>query len=287
MDKDKGLGILAILITVLIWGISFINIKIAVAVIGPMTLGLLRFIIATVLLWALKRYKEPQSRLKKKDFLPMVWTGFIGITLYFFFENNGVKLVSPGSAAIIIAAIPIASVIAETAIHKKPLSLKLILSAFLSVIGVGLVTGVAPAVGDNPLGYWYMGGAVLVWVMYTLVSKPLFQRYSSLAITYYQTVVGTILFVPVAIFENTQWALITPVIWINVVILGVFASAIGFYLYLMAMDKLGISVSSLYLNLIPIFTLIFSVLFMKDTVSWGQLGGAALVITAVVSAGRK
>lgn len=278
---------MAVLITVFIWGISFINIKIAVAVIGPMTLGFLRFAIASALLWIMKRTLAPESKVDRKDWAKMCWAGFVGVTLYFFFENNGVKLISAGSAAIIIAAIPIATLMSEALVDRKPLTLRVMGFALLSVVGVVMVTGIAPVPGENPLGYWLMGGAVITWVAYCLISKGLFQRYSSLTITYYQSAIGTVLFIPFMFFETTQWSQVTPIIWINVVILGVFASAIGFFLYLMAMDRLGVGISSLYLNIIPIVTLLFGILVMGDTVTWGQAGGAALVIAAVMGAGRK
>ncbi len=217
----------------------------------------------------------------------MAWAGFVGVTLYFFFENNGVKMISAGSAAIIVAAIPIATLISEAIVLKRPLTLRVMGFALLSVVGVVMVTGIAPVPGENPLGYWLMGGAVISWVAYCLISKGLFQRYSSLTITYYQTVVGTVLFIPFMFFETTTWASVTPFIWLNVAILGIFASAIGFYLYLLAMDRLGVGMSSLYLNLIPIITLITGVLVMGDTVTWGQGGGAALVIASVLGASRE
>lgn len=287
MEKRRWEGLAAVLITVFIWGISFINIKIAVAVIGPMTLGFLRFAMASVLLWIMKKKLAPDTRVDRRDWAMMGWAGFIGVTLYFFFENNGVKMISAGSAAIIVAAIPIATLLSEAVVERKPLTLRVIGCALLSVVGVVMVTGIAPVPGENPLGYWLMGGAVISWVVYCLISKGLFQRYNSLTITYYQTIVGTVLFVPFMVFETTVWTQVTPVIWANVAILGIFASAIGFYLYLIAMDRLGIGMSSLYLNLIPIVTLLTGVLVMGETVTWGQGGGAALVIAAVIGAGRR
>jgi drug/metabolite transporter (DMT)-like permease len=235
----------------------------------------------------MKRHLIPKSKVARKDWLMMGWTGFFGITLYFYFENNGVKMISAGSAAIIVSAIPIATLISEAIADRKPLGLRILGCALLSVIGVGVLTGIAPAPGDNPLGYWFMGGAVVSFVAYCLISRKLFQKYNSLTITYYQTVIGTILFLPFTAMETTLWDKVTPLIWLNVAILGVFASAIGFYLYLLAMDRLGIGIGSLYLNLIPIVALLTGVIFMGDAVSWGQCGGAALIIAAVVGARKK
>ncbi len=287
MEKKQLEGLVALLITVFIWGISFINIKIAVAVIGPMTLGFLRFAMALVILWFMKRRMAPGTRVERRDWGMMALAGAIGVTLYFYFENNGVKMISPGSAAIIVAAIPLATVLAEAVVDRKPITLRMAACTLLSVVGVGMVTGIAPVPGENPLGYWMMGGAVISWVVYCLISRGLFKRYDSLTITYYQTAVGMVLFVPFMVFETNLWDQVTPVVWLNVAILGVFASALGFYLYLMAMDRLGVALSSLYLNVIPIVTLLTGVVFMGDVVSWGQWGGAALVIAAVGAAGRK
>lgn len=287
MEKKQLEGLVALLITVFIWGISFVNIKIAVAVIGPMTLGFLRFAMALVILWFMKRHMAPNTRVERRDWGMMALAGAIGVTLYFYFENNGVMMISPGSAAIIVAAIPLATVLAEARVDRKPITLRMMGCTLLSVVGVGMVTGIAPVPGENPLGYWMMGGAVISWVVYCLISRGLFKRYDSLTITYYQTVVGMVLFVPFMIFETNLWDQATPVVWLNVAILGVFASALGFYLYLMAMDRLGVALSSLYLNVVPIVTLLTGVVFMRETVSWGQWGGAALVIAAVAAAGRK
>lgn len=286
MDKRQWEGLIAVLVTVFIWGISFINIKVAIGVIGPMTLGFLRFAIAGAIVWVIKRRLEPGVRLQREDWPLMGWTGFFGVTLYFFFENNGVKLISPGSASIIVAAIPLATVLSENLYSRKPFTARILLCAALSLVGVGMVTGISPVPGENPLGYWLMGGAVLSWVVYCIISKGLFKRYSSLTITYYQTLIGMVMFIPFIPFEKTEWALVTPVVWINVAILGVFASALGFFLYLIAMERIGVAISSMYLNAIPIVTLIFGVLFMGEMVSWGQWGGAALVIASVAAAGR-
>lgn len=284
MAKSKVTGLFAILATVLVWGISFINIKIAVAVIGPMMLGLMRFSIALVLLFFMKRYMEPGARLDRKDLPRIVVSGFVGFTLFFFFENNGIKLISPNSASIIVGTVPIAVILTEALSTRTPVSGRILFCGLLSLAGIALVTGISVGGGDNPAGYWMMGGAVVAWAVYCLVSKQLFARYSSLSITFYQTVAGTVLFVPFVFFETTRWEAVDGVVLLNVAILGVLASAIGYYLYMLAMDRLGLSVSALYLNLVPIVTLAAGVVILSEPVTWAQGAGAALVIAAVVLA---
>jgi drug/metabolite transporter (DMT)-like permease len=64
---ERGKGLLAIIITVLFWGFSFISIKVAVAVLPPMTLGAARFLLAVLILYLVKRRGAPSEKLSAAD----------------------------------------------------------------------------------------------------------------------------------------------------------------------------------------------------------------------------
>ena len=68
---------------------------------------------------------------------------------------------------------------------------------------------------------------------------------------------------------------------IHVGILAVFASALGFFLYLKGLDYLGMSTSSLYLNLIPIVTVITSFFYLGERITSLQMLGGGVVIASV------
>lgn len=126
-----------------------------------------------------------------------------------------------------------------------------------------------------------MFGAVLAWVVYTLITKPLFKKYSQLSIVYYQTLFGTVFLLPFVLFEKTNWSLVNSTIILNVLYLGAFCSALGYYLYVYAMDHIGISTSSLFLNLIPIVTTIGGYFILDEKIGFSQIIGGSLVIFAV------
>ncbi len=79
----------------------------------------------------------------------------------------------------------------------------------------------------------------------------------------------------------------TNEIWVHVAILGVFASAIGFYVYLYALDVLGIGESSYYLNLIPVVTIIVGYFYLGETLGPLQLLGGATIIVSVLLVSSK
>ncbi len=66
MKQKKMLGIAAIMTAVILWGISFVNIRVAVEVIPAMTLGALRFIIASILLYGIMKFKKEDFQWQKK-----------------------------------------------------------------------------------------------------------------------------------------------------------------------------------------------------------------------------
>lgn len=219
MPKQRFWPLTAITTTAIIWGLSFLSIKVTVAVLPPMTLALIRFLMASVILIVIFKWREPQTRLCKKDYPLMITAGIIGVTAYFYFENTGVQLTTASTASIIIATIPIVTLLADALICGNPLSKKKLGSVLLSLIGVYLVVGAnlseLMASGQGK-GYLMMLGAAISWVVYTLVTRPLGAKYSQLAIVCYQTVFGTLALVPFAMLEKTEWHLVSGTILWNV-----------------------------------------------------------------------
>lgn len=287
MPRHQWLPIGAVLFTMLLWGLSFISIKISVAVIPPMSLAFLRFFIASLLLYLALRQREPQTSLLKKDRSLMALAGIIGVTAYFFFENNGVKLTTASAASLIIATIPVLTLLGDCLVFKTRLTLAKVSGVLLSTVGVVLVMHASL---DSGAGSWqgnmFMLGAALSWVVYSLATRPLGQRYSQLAIVTYQTWFGTLTLLPFALLEATDWQPVSLAVWLHVLYLGIFCSALGYFLYVYGMDRLGVSSVSLFVNLIPVVAVLGGCLLLKEPLTLLQLVGGAIILFAVWLAGK-
>ncbi|MCL6611643.1 MAG: DMT family transporter [Peptococcaceae bacterium] len=290
MRKSNLLPLLAITLAAVIWGLSFLSIKVSVAVIPPMTLALLRFLTASLVLVAMLKILEPGAKMRKKDVPSLAAAGLMGITVYFFFENNGVKLTTASAASIIVATIPVMSILADYIFFRAPLSPGKIFCVALSVLGVYLVVeaGVKMPGGRNNLaGNLLMIGAAVSWVVYSIVTRPLGKKYSQLAIVTYQTLFGTFSLIPLALLERSGWQSVSGTVMLNVFYLGLFCSALGYYLYVYAMKKLGMGTVSLFINLVPVVTVVSSHFILGEMVSPVQMAGGALVVASVYLAGWK
>ena len=267
-----------------IWGISFVSIKVVVAVLEPMTLGFLRFSLASTLLFILVNIKKQNLTIDKEDYFLMFVAGAIGITAYFYFEFNGVRITTASTASLIIASIPVISALAESIVYKTKIISKKWMSLFLSIFGVLLIVGFnyRELIATGFLkGYLMMFAAAFTAVAYSLSTKPLFKRYDYLTIVFYQSLIGTIFFIPFMIFEDNNWLMLDLTIVLNIIFLGVFASAIGFYLYLIGLKHLGISNSAIFLNVIPIVSVIVSIIFLGERITHFQFIGGLFVISSV------
>ncbi|MDR2028006.1 MAG: DMT family transporter [Treponema sp.] len=295
---ERHKALLAIIACVLFWGFSFISIKVVVSVFPPMTLGALRFALAMAFLLFIKRRSLPKEKLKLRDFPGLLGAGLIGVTLYFFCENNGVALVSASEASIIVSTIPVLTMAAEwlgekfSRSRRRPggdpaapgpgrITGRRWLGALISMAGVILVARVSFSISGNILGYLYMAGAALSWVAYCFLTRPLFARCSRTHIVFWQSAFGFIGFLPFAVLEFPRWGRPDPSLLIHLAFLGICCSALGYGYYARSLEILGVSVSSIFINFIPVVTVIAGFFFLGDRLTPAQWIGAALVLSGI------
>ena len=293
-NRQKALA--AVIACVLFWGLSFISIKIAVEVFPPMTLGALRFALAVIILFFIKGKLSPGEKVQKADLPFLAGAGLSGVTFYFFFENNGVALIPASEASIIIGSIPVITLIAEgvkekilsrrkegsktgekPALHKAILT---VIGALISLSGVALVAGVSLTLSGTALGYLFMAGACVSWVCYCFLTAPLFKLHSRIFIVFWQSFIGLLGFLPFVIFEPS-WKMPGLYVWGNVVFLGLCCSALGYWLYALALRDLGVGMATLFINFIPVISAVGGFFILGERLQPLQWLGALLVLAGV------
>ncbi len=277
-------AIFAIVTACLFWGISYMSSKIALNVFTPLTLAFTRFFIASVALFIIFIFKGKAQKPEKEDLPRFVSAGVIGVALYFTFENNGIKLTSASLASMIIASVPVFALIGDCFINKSKLTAKKVVSVLLSVAGVFLiVTGNESEIefSGHFLGYIFMFGAALSWVSTNFIIKPLYKKYSGLTITFYQILFGTIALAPFAVLNFPKDGVLDGIIITNVLFLALCCSAAAYFLYVFALDRLGVMLTTLFVNFVPVITVISSFFILDEIVTPSQLLGGAIVIGSV------
>lgn len=290
-DKSYYVSVLLMLLPVIFWGMSFISTKVVLEEIEPVSIAFFRQFIALVPLAIWNIYTKASLKIKLKDLLLLAGSCFFGIVLYFVFENNGIKHTTASSASMIVSAVPIFTLISEALFFKAKVSAKAVGCIVLSILGVYLVISVNGKLDFSSstfLGNMLVMGAMVSWVIYTILSRSLSSKYTSLQITFYQTLLSSGLFIPFVIPEIGSWkSTISTVTWLNLLYLGVFCSALSYFAFLYAMKRLGPTVSSAFLNLIPVVSVIAGYVLLGERLSVIQFAGMTFIMISLFAINKQ
>jgi drug/metabolite transporter (DMT)-like permease len=161
---------------------------------------------------------------------------------------------------------------------------KLWIAAAISILGVGwILTNGQLSVFlemDFNLGDILILAAIFSWAIYGVVAKKAMQEMSVLTITAYGLIVSSIVVLPIGIWEiNSQ---IQPQINLFVIIAVLFISIgptiLSFLCWNQGVKLIGPLHASIYLNTIPIYTIILSVFYLDQAMSQAQVIGAVMVL---------
>lgn len=284
IKSRKALAYLSIIATCSIWGLSYLSSKYLLDAMHPMSLAFYRFIVAIIVILILNLIFKNSLKIHKSDLPRFLTCGIFGITLYYTFENYGIELTSASLASIIIATIPIISMLTDLFIMKNKVTPRMIVSVALSFIGVTLVINKGDQGNVSTLGIVLMMCAAFSWITFNYLTKPLYKKYSELTITTYQIIFGTIALFPFALMNQPDFYTFTSIMWINLLFLGIFCSAIGYFLYIFALQNLNVTLTTLFVNCIPLVSVTSSVILLNEHLSIMQLlGGICIIIAVLIS----
>lgn len=279
--RRAGAYVCAIAVAVL-WGLSFVAMKEAFA--GGLTtfsLILVRLTVAALCLLLVARVRGKSLAVRFRDLLLLALTGVMGITVYSYFELRGLECTSPSVASLIIATIPIFSLLAGVVLYKKKTSVLTWLGVLMSLFGVYLLA--YTGAGENSAaGFAYLFGACLCWVIYLEITDRLLRRYSNLTVTFWQTLLALISVLPPALRENVAWGAIPLRAWLWAGgFLGVVCSTLCYIMNNYSIKVLSPQTNSVFLNLSPVATAVGSYFILGEIITLPQCAGGALILISL------
>jgi len=277
----KFLGLLSISIVVIFWGVSFISTKMITDVINPVNLGFFRYVLAVLFVGVIVIAKRVDLRVTKADFIVFFLAGLLGIFLYSILESTALTIISAEAASIITGLTPMAMVIGNYLVYKERISLKELVLILLSITGVFLVLVkdllTATSLMDI-VGYLIMLASIVSWTVYSLITKKVSAKYSGIKVTAIQSMIALVLFIPTLfVTDFPDFAAFTPANWANLLFLGVICSGVCYYLYIHSVNVLGVIVPNMFLNFIPLITILVNVLFFQASIDLFQIIGGIII----------
>ena len=281
--KERAQAMGCLLGAMALWGSSFIALKIAFAELSPMWVICGRMVLGSLVFIAAWRWRG-RIEYRRGDWRYLLGLAVCEPCLYFIFEALALQNTSASQAGMITALLPLLVAVGAYVFLHERIS-RLSLAGFLIAVGGAVwlsLSGTADAHAPNPLlGNFFEFLAMLCAMGYMLILKHLSQRYSAFAMTALQAFVGAPFFLLLALFTEPVPVEISATGVAAVVYLGVLVTVGAYGLFNHGISRLPANQASAFVNLIPLFTLLFAVLVLDETLNGEQIGAALVVFTGV------
>ncbi len=286
MQRNVFLVYILTLMAIAFWGISYVWMKVVFQYYEPITTMFLRLCLSSVFLFILLKIMGKNEKVKREDYLSFVVLSFFSPFCYFLGESFGLKFVSPTVAAVIIATIPVFTPMLGYFAFRERLTWLNILGFIISFTGVVImVLDFEFRFSASPKGVLLLFFAVFSALVNIIFLKKLALKYSSTTIIKVQNFLGALFFMPLFfIFDFSYFITVKPtseVIW-ALIKLAVFASTLAFIFFTISVRRIGIARTSIFANLIPVFTAIFSYFLLRESIDLSKIMGIIIVISGLL-----
>ena len=283
MENRKTLGHLAALLTIVIWGTTFISTKILLVDFQPVEILFFRFVMGFLVLLA--AYPHILKTTDYKQELTFALAGLCGICLYYLLENIALTFTLASNVGVIISIAPFfTAILAHFAMKsEEKLRSQFFIGFVVAMAGIILISFNGRELALNPFGDLLAVAASLVWACYSILTRKISSFGYPVILSTRRTFFYGILFMIPALFifdfqpDLSRFTNITYLF--NILYLGLGASALCFVTWNFAVKELGAVKTSVYIYMVPVITVITSVLILYEQLT--LLAGAGTILTLI------
>ncbi len=291
MKNPQATGHLSALVTILIWGTTFISTKVLLVAFQPVEILFIRFVLGLIALILVCPHRLKGTTPRQE--LTFAAAGLCGVCLYYLLENIALTYTLASNVGVILSVAPFFTAILSHVVFKGTEKLRpSFFGGFvLAMAGIALISFNGSALSLNPMGDLLALLAALVWACYSILTKKISgYGYSTLITTRRVFCYGIAFMIPAMFLFDVRWelsALAQPVYLLNLIFLGLGASALCFVTWNTAVKLLGPVRTSVYIYMSPVITVVTSALILHEPVTPLAAGGMALTLAGLfLSEGR-
>ena len=276
----------------LIWGSSFLWIKIGVESITPMMLVTLRVsfgLLALLVVIAVQRQAFPRDR---ATIMKFVFMGVFNTVIPFLLITWGETKIDSSLASILNAATPLfVIIIAQFWLRDEKITPARLGGLLLGFAGVVMLVmqNLKPGSGRNDI--WGELAVLLATVSYAVAlvfsrrhlrgTKPVVQS------TMILVVASALMWIIMPVADRPVAFPATPLTWIAVIWLGVLGLCVAYLLFFYLNNAVGPTRASLVTYVFPVVGVVLGIIFLSEPLTWNMIIGSVLVVGGIVVVNRK
>ncbi|OMC72625.1 EamA family transporter [Paenibacillus odorifer] len=292
IDQRKiNTGHLLALLTILIWGTTFISTKILLKDFTPVEILFFRFLIGYFVLLLI--YSRPIRTTSFKEELLFISAGLCGVTLYFLIENIALVYTLASNVGVIVSIAPFfTAVIAHFFLEEEKFHRQFFIGFLIALAGIILIgLNGSFLLQLNPIGDLLALLAPVVWAIYSVLMRKIsLLKVHTIGATRRVFFYGLLFMLPTLFLFDFQLGLsrfkeISNVA--HLLFLGLGASALCFLTWNKAVGILGAVKTSVYIYIVPVITVAASALVLNEKITWAILTGTFLTLTGSYISERK
>lgn len=280
---------LKLVLTMVIWGGTWVAGRYAVQEAPPLAIAVWRFLIAGGALLALVAWRNGGlPRPTRREWQLILGLGLSGIFLYNLCFLFGLQRLAAGHAALVVALNPVMVTLAAAVWSGEHLTPAKIAGSAIALVGCLTVIGhgspLAALAGDVGIGELLIVGCAVFWTIYTLIGRRATKTLSALVVTAYSSIVGCALLLLTALIDRPA-ALAPdypPLVWATILYLALLGTTLGFTWFNESVQRIGAARASIFINLVPVAAVLAGAWLLDERLGLSVLAGGALVLVGVV-----
>lgn len=284
-SKSAILGHLGALLTIAIWGVSFVSTRVLLDNgMHPAEIYIYRFILAYLLVLIISHKQLFANSLR--DELLFISIGLCGGSIYFIAENTALQYTLVSNVSLLTSTSPLITTLLIGILYKneRP-NIGMVIGSIIAFLGVGCVIfNSSFNLEVNPLGDLLSLAAAFGWAVYSLILRKLNANYDVWFITRKAFFYGIITALPFLSVESGELCnpfviLQRPAVIGNLLFLGVGASMVAYLLWAECVKRMGAIKANNYMYLQPVFTMVFSAIILSEKITIiGIIGFATILL---------
>ena len=282
------------LLLCLIWGSTWLFIKLGLEDLPPLTFAGIRFLIASLILLALLKIRGQSLPNSRRDWMLLATVGVMAFSLNYGLLFWGEQYISSGLAALLQATAPaFGLVIAHFYLPGEKMTAAKIVGVLIGVVGVGVIFSSQLSIA----GPQALAGSL------ALLLSAVFVAYSNVIVKAYcrhleptvlaagQMICGLVplLLIGIPLEGNPLKFHWTPMALVALLYLAIVGSVIAFILYYWLMKNMDVTKTLLIALVTPVVAVTLGMIVLKETLEWRTLAGGMMIISGIglIVRGRK
>jgi drug/metabolite transporter (DMT)-like permease len=265
--------------------------KIVLRSMSTTNLMLCRLIGAAIVLALIQRHLRPLRSMPRRDLAWLTLCSIVGVVGNQFIYLKGLSLTTVINTTLLSTTIPAFTLLVSIVLGHDRLSLRRVIGIALAASGVIYLINPfrADLSSHNMVGNLLVATSSLLYAIYIVISKDLFERYGALNVITWIFVVGSIITIPAGFycFSSAQVHTLPMTVWLTIVFIILFPTVGAYYLNAWALTQVTPSTVAIYIYMQPLFAFGVAPILLGEKWNWRTVIAAILIFSGVAIVTRR